>query len=118
MSERYACVRQLAGRKGEVWGAESGADKLFVLKRQSRGTRCEMYSARIEDQLLTAPAWDGRDATLTDATAKVAGEKISASSPEMTILRHASRGRVLLTTRRQPAFNREWRLHREVMVAV
>jgi streptogramin lyase len=28
----YASVRQLAGRKGEVWGAESRADKLFVLK--------------------------------------------------------------------------------------
>jgi streptogramin lyase len=27
-------VRQLAGRKGEVWGAESGADKLFMLKSE------------------------------------------------------------------------------------
>jgi streptogramin lyase len=27
-------VRQLAGRRGEVWGAESGADKLFVLKTE------------------------------------------------------------------------------------
>jgi len=27
-------VRQLAGRKGEVWGAESAADKLFVLKTE------------------------------------------------------------------------------------
>jgi virginiamycin B lyase len=27
-------MRQLAGRKGEVWGAESGADKLFVLKAE------------------------------------------------------------------------------------
>jgi streptogramin lyase len=25
---------QLAGRKGEVWGAESGADRLFVLKAE------------------------------------------------------------------------------------
>ena len=32
--DRYAGVRQLAGRKGEVWGAESGADKLFVLKAE------------------------------------------------------------------------------------
>jgi len=32
--EFYAGVRQLAGRKGEVWGAESGADKLFVLKTE------------------------------------------------------------------------------------
>ena len=30
----YASVRQLAGRKGEVWGAESRADKLFVLKSE------------------------------------------------------------------------------------
>jgi streptogramin lyase len=30
----YASVRQLAGRKGEIWGAESGADKLFVLKAE------------------------------------------------------------------------------------
>ena len=32
--DRYAGVRQLAGRKGEVWGTESGADKLFVLKTE------------------------------------------------------------------------------------
>jgi streptogramin lyase len=32
--DRYAGVRQLAGRKGEVWGAESGADKLFMLKTE------------------------------------------------------------------------------------
>jgi virginiamycin B lyase len=32
LPDRYAEVRQLAGRKGEVWGAESGADKLFVLR--------------------------------------------------------------------------------------
>ena len=29
-----AGVRQLAGRKGEVWGAESRADKLIVLKAE------------------------------------------------------------------------------------
>jgi virginiamycin B lyase len=34
LPDRYAAVRQLAGRKGEVWGAESGADKLFVLKAE------------------------------------------------------------------------------------
>ena len=32
LADRYASVRQLAGRKGEVWGAESGAEKLFVLR--------------------------------------------------------------------------------------
>lgn len=32
--DHYAGVRQLAGRKGEVWGAESGADKVFVLKAE------------------------------------------------------------------------------------
>ena len=34
LPDRYAGVRQLAGRKDEVWGAESGADKLFVLKME------------------------------------------------------------------------------------
>jgi len=34
LPDRYAGVRALAGRKGEVWGAESGADKLFVLKTE------------------------------------------------------------------------------------
>jgi virginiamycin B lyase len=34
LPDRYAAVRQLAGRNGEVWGAESGADKLFVLKAE------------------------------------------------------------------------------------
>ena len=34
LPDLYANVRQLAGRKGEVWGAESGADKLFVLKTE------------------------------------------------------------------------------------
>jgi virginiamycin B lyase len=34
LPDRYANVRQLAGRKGEVWGAESGADKLFVLRAE------------------------------------------------------------------------------------
>ena len=34
LPDPYASVRQLAGRPGEVWGAESGADKLFVLKPQ------------------------------------------------------------------------------------
>jgi virginiamycin B lyase len=34
LSDPYANVRQLAGRKGEIWGAESGADKLFVLKAE------------------------------------------------------------------------------------
>ncbi len=28
----HAAVRQLLGRAGEVWGAESGADKLVVLR--------------------------------------------------------------------------------------
>jgi virginiamycin B lyase len=32
LPDGYANVRQLSGRKGEVWGAESGADKLFVLR--------------------------------------------------------------------------------------
>lgn len=30
--DRYANVRQLAGRRGEVWGAESGVDKIFVIR--------------------------------------------------------------------------------------
>jgi virginiamycin B lyase len=34
LPDRDAGVRQLAGRKGEVWGAESGTDKLFVLKTE------------------------------------------------------------------------------------
>jgi virginiamycin B lyase len=34
LPDRHAGVRQLAGRKGEVWGAESGADKLFVLRAE------------------------------------------------------------------------------------
>ena len=34
LPDPYASVRQLAGRPGEVWGAESDADKLFVLKPQ------------------------------------------------------------------------------------
>jgi virginiamycin B lyase len=34
LPDRDAGVRQLAGRRGEVWGAESGADKLFVLKTE------------------------------------------------------------------------------------
>ena len=29
-----ANVRQILGRQGEVWGAESGADKLVVIQRQ------------------------------------------------------------------------------------
>jgi len=32
--DSYASVRQLAGRKGEVWGAESAADKLIVIKSE------------------------------------------------------------------------------------
>ena len=34
LPDHFAGVRQLAGRKGEVWGAESGADKIFVLKAE------------------------------------------------------------------------------------
>jgi virginiamycin B lyase len=34
LPDRYGGVRQLAGRKGEVWGAESAADTLFVLRAQ------------------------------------------------------------------------------------
>jgi virginiamycin B lyase len=34
LPDQYASVRQLAGRKGEVWGAESAADKIFVLKAE------------------------------------------------------------------------------------
>src|ERR1700746_728042 len=34
LPDRYAGVRQLAGRKGEVGGAEAGTDKLFVLKAE------------------------------------------------------------------------------------
>jgi streptogramin lyase len=34
LPDPYASVRQLAGRKGEIWRAESGADKLFVLKAE------------------------------------------------------------------------------------
>jgi len=32
LPDRYVSVRQLAGRKGEVWGAESAADKLFMIQ--------------------------------------------------------------------------------------
>jgi virginiamycin B lyase len=31
-----AQVRQILGRPGEIWGAESGVDKLFVIRRSSR----------------------------------------------------------------------------------
>ena len=34
LPDPYAGVRELAGRKGEVWGAESGADKIFVLRAE------------------------------------------------------------------------------------
>jgi virginiamycin B lyase len=34
LPDSYANVRQLAGRKGEVWGAESAADKLFMIKSE------------------------------------------------------------------------------------
>ena len=34
LPDSYASVRQLAGRKGEVWGAESAADKLFMIKSE------------------------------------------------------------------------------------
>ena len=34
LPDRDASVRQLAGREGEVWGAESGADKLFTIKSE------------------------------------------------------------------------------------
>ena len=34
LPDSYANVRQLAGRHGEVWGAESSADKLFVLRTE------------------------------------------------------------------------------------
>jgi len=34
LPDHFANARQLAGRKGEVWGAESGADKLFVLRAE------------------------------------------------------------------------------------
>ena len=34
LPDRDANVRQLAGRKGEIWGAESGADKLFMIKSE------------------------------------------------------------------------------------
>jgi virginiamycin B lyase len=32
LPSRGARVRQLLGRKGEVWGAESGADRLVVIR--------------------------------------------------------------------------------------
>ena len=34
LPDSYASVRQLAGRKGEIWGAESAADKLFMIKSE------------------------------------------------------------------------------------
>jgi hypothetical protein len=34
LPDSYANVRRLAGRKGEVWGAESAADKLFMIKSE------------------------------------------------------------------------------------
>jgi virginiamycin B lyase len=34
LPDSYASVRQLAGRKGEVWGAESAADKLVMIKSE------------------------------------------------------------------------------------
>jgi virginiamycin B lyase len=34
LPDSYASVRQLAGRKGEVWGAESAADKLFMIRSE------------------------------------------------------------------------------------
>jgi virginiamycin B lyase len=34
LQDSYASVRQLAGRKGEVWGAESAADKLFMIRSE------------------------------------------------------------------------------------
>ena len=34
LPDNYASVRQLAGRKGEVWGAESAADKLVMIRSE------------------------------------------------------------------------------------
>ena len=34
LPDNYASVRQLAGRKGKVWGAESAADKLFMINSE------------------------------------------------------------------------------------
>jgi len=34
LPDSYASVRQLAGPKGEIWGAESAADKLFIIKTE------------------------------------------------------------------------------------
>ena len=34
LPDSYASVRQLAGRKGEVWGAESAAGKLIMIKTE------------------------------------------------------------------------------------
>jgi virginiamycin B lyase len=34
LPDSYASVRQLAGRKGEVLGAESAADKLFMIRSE------------------------------------------------------------------------------------
>jgi virginiamycin B lyase len=34
LPDSYASVWQLASRKGEVWGAESAADKLFMIKKE------------------------------------------------------------------------------------
>jgi virginiamycin B lyase len=34
LRDSYASVREFAGRKGEVWGAESAADKLFMIKSE------------------------------------------------------------------------------------
>jgi virginiamycin B lyase len=31
-NRRNASVRQLSGRRGEVWGAESGTDRLVVVR--------------------------------------------------------------------------------------
>jgi hypothetical protein len=46
-------LRQLAGRKDEVWGAESGADKLLVLK--SRGASSQSLTEA--DDLDEILAW-------------------------------------------------------------
>jgi streptogramin lyase len=34
LPDRHASVRQLAGRKAEVWGAESAADKLVMIRSE------------------------------------------------------------------------------------
>ena len=101
LPDNYAGVRQFAGRKGEVWGAQSAADKLFMSKMSSRvrvrgfprDREFDSASSSDEPHANSTPRLRADITHPRRSRRRVQASLRAAASPSMAVTRHGGSSR-------------------------